>query len=185
LGSWRERRCRNAAPARLNVPRNYRLPLPDRLYGEANAVTIPMVGKELLNKAMIALKLPITPTWRHIRTHIEALWQDGSLRDAVAEFSGKLKEMGRDTSHEIVVPLVIREGVVLEPALFRSANHTDIWTKEAFVELFRGEQFPRPMLDREYIYGLPPLPGCGVPNKMLSTALPHKEQEGGGGDGKK
>lgn len=160
------------------MPRNYRVPRPETLYGEANAVTIPMVGKDILNKAMIGLKLPITPAWRHIRTHIESLWADGSLRNAVAEYTGKLREMGRDTQHEIVVPLVIREGVILEPALFRSADRTDIWTKEAFIELFRGEQFPRPMLDREYIYGLPPLPGAAVPNKMLSTALPHKDNGG-------
>ena len=159
------------------MPRNYRVPKPDQLFGEANAVTIPLVGKDLLNKAMVGLKLPITPAWRHIRTHIESLWSDGSLRNAVAEFTGKLKEMGRDTAHEIVVPLVIREGVVLEPALFRSAGYTDIWTKEAFIELFKGEQFPRPMLDREYIFGLPPLPGTALPNKMLTTALPHKTQE--------
>lgn len=157
------------------MPRNYQIPRPEKLYGEANAVTIPMVGKDLLNKSLLALKMPITPAWRHLRTHIESLWSDGSLRNAVAEFSGKLKEMGRDTSHEIIVPVVIREGVLLEPALFRSAGNTAIWTKDAFVDLFKGEQFPRPMLDREYIYGLPPLPGAALPNKMLSTALPHKE----------
>lgn len=162
------------------MPRNYRVPKPGQLYGEANAVTIPMVGKDLLNKSLIALKLPITPQWRHIRTQIESLWADGSLRNAVAEFTGKLREMGRDTNHEIVVPLVIREGVVLEPAMFRAAGRTDIWTKEAFIELFKGEQFPRPMLDREYIFGLPPLPGAALPNKMLSTALPHKEEGQGG-----
>lgn len=154
------------------MPRNYKLHKPDRLYGECNAVTVAMVGIDLLNKAMVGLKLPITPAWRHLKTHIESLWRDGSLRDAVAEFSGKLREMGRDTSHEIVVPVVIREGVLLEPALFRSANRTDIWTKDAFIELFRGEQFPRPMLDRDYIYGLPPLPGTANPNRSLSTVKP-------------
>lgn len=154
------------------MPRNYKLPRNERLYGECNALTVAQVGTALLSKAMIGLKLPITPAWSHMRTHIESLWADGSLRNAVAEFSGKLREMGRDTSHEIVVPIVIREGVLLEPALFRSANRTDIWTKEAFVELFRGDQFPRPMLDRDYIYGLPPLPGTASPNKSLVMTKP-------------
>ena len=158
------------------MPRNYKIPKPNQLYGQCNAVTVPMAGKDILNKCMIGLRLPITPAWRHIRTHIESLYSDGSLRNAVAEFTGKLREMGRDTSHEIVVPLVIRDGVILEPAVFRSGSQTDIWTKEAFILLFRGEQFPRPMLDREYIYGLPPLPGTANPNRSLSTALPHKEQ---------
>lgn len=154
------------------MPRNYKIPRPEKLYGQCNALTVQKVGIDVLNKALFGLKIPMTPSWRHLRTQIESLWSDGSLRNAVADFAGKLKEMGRDTSHEIIVPIVIREGVLLEPALFRSANQTAIWTKEAFVELFRGEQFPRPLLDRDYIYGLPPLPGAGNPNRMLSTTKP-------------
>jgi len=150
------------------MPRNYKRPVPDKLHGQCNALTIGNFGIGLLNRALLGLKLPITPAWRHIKTHIESLWSDGSLRDAVAEFTGKLREMGRDTAHEIVVPLVIREGVILEPAIFRSHGRTDIWTKEAFHELFKGEQFPRNILDREFIYGLPPLPGFAVPNKTLT-----------------
>ncbi|MCI0563568.1 MAG: hypothetical protein MN733_34270, partial [Nitrososphaera sp.] len=77
---------------------------------------------------------------------------------------------GRDTKYELVVPLVIREGVVLDPAIFRTGEKTDIFTREAVDALFTATQFPRPLLDREYIFAPPPLPGTVPPNRTLIDA---------------
>ncbi|SRR6266576_2604779 len=149
------------------MPRNYRLPKVDKLYGEANALTIATFGRDKLNKALFEFRLPIMAQWTHTRTDIESLWADGSLRNAVAYFVGKLRATGRDVTREIVVPLVVRKGKILEPAMFRASDQTDVWTKEAMDGLFTGHQFPRPLMDREYIYGLPPLPGTVPPNRMM------------------
>lgn len=149
------------------MPRNYKIPPAGKLYGEANALTIATVGRHRLNAALFELKLPILAQWMHMRTDIESLWTDGSLRNAVAYFSGKLRATGRDITREIVVPLVIREGCVLDPASFRASDKTEVWTKEGVDKLFIGAQFPRPLLDREYIYAPPPMPGFNAPNRTV------------------
>lgn len=150
------------------MPRNYKRPRPDRLYGEANALTIASVGRDKLNEHMRDLALPVFANWSHFRTDIESLWADGSLRNAVAYFTGKLNATGRDSKFELVVPVVIREGVLLDPASFRCGEKTDIFTREAIDSLFKAQQFPRPMLDRDYIFAPPPPPGTVPPNRTLT-----------------
>lgn len=161
------------------MPRNYKRPRPDKLFGECNALTVASVGRNKLNVALRELSLPIIANWSHMRTDIESLWADGSLRNAVAYFVGKLQASGRDSKMEIVVPVVIREGVLLEPASFRAQERTDIFTREAIDELFRNQQFPKPMLDRDYIYAPPPPPGTMRPNRtMIDTYKPLADKPG-------
>jgi len=150
------------------MPRNYKRPRPEKLYGEANALTIAGVGRNKLISFVAELGLPVFATWSHFKTDIESLWADGSLRNAIAYFSGKMQATGRDSKYELVVPIVIREGVLLDPAIFRTGEKTDIFTKEAIDSLFSTQQFPRPMLDREYIFAPPPLPGVIPPNRTLT-----------------
>lgn len=150
------------------MPRNYIRPKKDTLYGEANALTIASVGRTKLTGALAELGLPVFCTWTHFKTDIESLWGDGSLRNAVAYFSGKLQAAGRDMKYEIVVPIPIREGVLLDPAIFRTGEKTDIFTREAIDALFVAQQFPRPLLDRDYIFAPPPMPGTVPPNRTLT-----------------
>src|SRR6266478_6670123 len=117
------------------MPRNYIWPgapapgePPRELCGEANCVTIAGVGRQKLSGFIRELGLPIYGTWTHLKTDIESLWSDGSLRNAVASFSGKMQAVGRDLKYELVVPVVIREGVLLDPAIFRCGEKTDIFT---------------------------------------------------------
>lgn len=160
------------------MPKNYKQFPPKALYGDANAISIARVGVGHLNKAFFELDLPLYIMWNHIKTDIESLWEDGSLRNAVAYFLGKIKATGRDTTREILVPIVVREGHLLPPALFRSGESTDVLTKEAIHALFTGTQFPRPLPDREYMYGLPPLPGFGMPNRMMTDIFDTKVERG-------
>ena len=146
------------------MPRNYKWPqAPRDMYGEANAYTISLVGRDKLDKAFLNLKLPLHAQWTHLKTDIEELWGDGSLKAGVAYFSGKIRTMQNTTTAEIVIPLSIRNGVILDPAIFQYANKTDVFTKEAITDLFEGVNFPKPVLDRAYIYAPPPEPGTFVP----------------------
>lgn len=155
------------------MPRNYALPKVEKLYGEANAVTIAFHGRQKLQQALGALRVSAYATWSHMGTDIESLWDDGSLRNAVAMFVGKLKSMTGQT-REIVVPLPIRNGVILEPSVFRSNHIADVFTKEAIDALFRGDSFPKPTIDRDYIFAPPPLPGYGNPMKKQFDGTPGK-----------
>jgi hypothetical protein len=149
------------------MPRNYKRPQHTKLYGEANALTIARVGSQKLSEFLSSFGLPVSGTWSHFKTDIESLWADGSLRNAVAYFTGKIQATGRDTRFELVVPLVIREGVILDPAIFRTGEKTDIFTKDAIDALFTAQQFPRPLLDRDYMYAPPPLPGTVPPHRSV------------------
>lgn len=145
------------------MPRNYRLPKNKDMHGEANAFTMSIVGRRKLDGAFIKLKLPLIAVWTHLRTDIEELWSDGSLKSAVAYFSGKLRTMQQNITAEIVIPLPVRNGVVLDPAIFRYADKTEVFTKEAVSDIFMHTQFPRPVLDRAYIFAPPPPPGAFTP----------------------
>lgn len=147
------------------MPKNYQVKKPDKLYGEANALTVQGVGRDMLTKAINDFKLPIMATWQWMKSDIESFWDDGSIKDAVVLFMGKLRATGRDYTREVVIPVPIRNGVLLFPSVFRSGEHTDIFTKEAVDDLFSGDQFPRPMPDREYLFAPPPLPGMHMPNR--------------------
>lgn len=156
------------------MPKNYRRNTDKPLYGEANALTIAAVGREHLNEVVREFKLPIMIQWTHLKTDMETLWDDGSLKEAVAYFSGRVKAMGRDTTREIIVPIAIRNGVLQDPALFKCSGEVEVFTKDALDRLFRVDQFPRPMLDREYIYAPPPEPGYGAPNRSLIDTYRNK-----------
>lgn len=153
------------------MPRNYQIPKPSQLYGEANAVTIAYFGRQKLQQALGSLGVSMFAQWNHMGTDIESLWDDGSLKNAVAMFVGKL----RNTSgavREVVVPLPIRNGVILEPSVFKSGSKADVFTKEALEHLFVGDSYPKPSLDRDYIYAPPPAPGYANPSKV--QLIPNK-----------
>jgi hypothetical protein len=147
------------------MPRNYKRPISKELYGEANAYNISIVGRDKLLRTFLKFRLPLHATWSHLKTDIEELWSDGSLKNAVAYFNGKLRTMQHNVAADVVVPISIRNGVLLDPAIFQYANKTDIFTKEAISDLFEHTQFPRPVLDRAYIFAPPPMPGTFVPTQ--------------------
>lgn len=138
-----------------------------KLAGEANMVTIGRVGRTHLERFLHSLGTTVYGEWVHTRTDCETLWEDGSIRDAVAYYQGVIKALGRDSKFSITVPVVIREGKLQEPVLFRWVNRTCIFTKEAIEDLFMGMQFPRPMPAREYLFSPPAPPGFSPPSRTM------------------
>ena len=94
-----------------------------------------------------------------------------SIRDAVAYYQGVIKAMGRDSKFSITVPVVIRDGKLLNPVLFRWGGHTAIFTKDAIEDLFTGMQFPRPLPAREYLFAPPTPPGFSPPSRTMPDAF--------------
>lgn len=130
-------------------------------------LTIAPVGRMHLIQFLTHMGLPVFATWRHMRTDLETLWEDGSIRDGVAYFLGSLRANGREGKYDITVPVVIREGQLQEPALFRWGERTEVFTKEAIEDLFTGYQFPRVMPAREYLYGFPAPPSVAPPSRTM------------------
>lgn len=147
------------------MPRNYQVPKPTQLYGEANAVTIAHFGRQKLQQALSSLGVSMYAQWTHMGTDIESLWDDGSIKNAVAMFVGKLRHP-TGSVRELVVPVPIRNGVILEPSVFKSSNMADVFTKEALERLFVGDRYPSPVPDRDYLYAPPPAPGFANPSKV-------------------
>jgi len=160
------------------MPRNYRKPTVKQMYGEANCFNISLVGRNKLIKAFVALKLPLNAIWSHLKTEIEELWGDGSLKNGVAYFNGKIRTMQHNVAADIVIPLSIRNGVILDPAIFQYASKTDVFTKEAISDIFEHTQFPKPVLDRAYIYAPPPMPGTFVPMQPYNQDIYNPGQFG-------
>lgn len=124
--------------------------------GVANAVTIARIGADHLNDCLRRLNGPYYVSWwNHNRTDITSLWSDGTLRDAVVEFQGKITSTLTNTTRKIIVPLVVREGHLLDPVAFSADGRVYVWSAEAFKEALRGDVYERPIPDRSYLYDYP------------------------------
>lgn len=149
------------------MPKHYKIPRSENLYGECNAITIAALGRDKLVNAMASFRLPLFSRFSHVRSDIESLWADGSLKEAVCYFVGKIKATGRENTREIVVPLVVRNGKVMDPAIFMVNGTANVFSYEAIDDLFRGEQFPHPQLDRPSIFSPPNPPGIVMPSRTF------------------
>jgi hypothetical protein len=158
------------------VAKNYKRRIEDRTAGEVNAVTVSRFGRDRLIGLIASYRLPIFSRWQHIRNDIETLWADGSIKEGVSYFVGKLKATGRENPREVVVPIVIREGKMLDPAIMLVNGDAVVMSLESVDGLFRGEEFPRPIPDRTYLYAPPPLPGLIVPTRLLPDFYDGRKQ---------
>lgn len=149
------------------MPKLYKNPRRETTVGEANAITIAMLGRDKLMGVIAGFRLPIFSKFSHVRSDIESLWADGSLKEAVCYFVGRLKANGRENAREIVVPLTIRNGKIIDPAIFMQNGRYEVLAKENIDNLFRGEQFTNPVMDRPNIFSPPNPPGIIVPTRTL------------------
>jgi len=130
---------------------------PKTLYGKYNMLTISTQGKHFIEKEFNNFHLPYSSRWRHIQTDLSTLYTDGSIKDAVVLFTGEIRDIRGNSQikKDIVVPVVIRDGQLMNPSIFKSHEGTFVWCEEALIDLFRGEVFPQPIPDRSYLYAFP------------------------------
>lgn len=139
--------------------------------GVANAVTISRVGVQHLDQSLRRLNGPYYALWNHNKTDIETLWPDGSLRDAVAEFQGQVTSTTTGTRRTIIVPLVVRNGQLLDPAVFASGNRVYVWGADAFADLMRSALYEPPYSSRAHVFDYPAAPTIAPPTPVTVPGL--------------